>query len=161
MLFPAKVTKPPKNKNGAEQANSADAAADAEGRAVGAALATHALVFQITGIGRDGKRIQRVVGVHPVSTCTALLLDELFWETVSHLYDRAGISVAAAVCDGAVTNRLFIKHNTSEPGESTPDVFITSSCDNLIQIDRKLFFISDSATAIRRPATTATRASAT
>mmetsp|Transcript_26561 Transcript_26561/g.85842 ORF Transcript_26561/g.85842 Transcript_26561/m.85842 type:complete len:96 (-) Transcript_26561:552-839(-) len=85
MLFPAKVTKPPKNKNGAEQANSADAAADAEGRAVGAALATHALVFQITGIGRDGKRIQRVVGVHPVSTCTALLLDELFWETVSHL----------------------------------------------------------------------------
>lgn len=68
---------------------------------VGAELATHALVFQYTALGRGGKRMQRVVRVHPVQECTADQLHELLWETIRRLKVRAKLSVSMVECDGA------------------------------------------------------------
>lgn len=70
-----------------------------DGGRISSALATHALVFQVTATGRTGKRMQRVVGVHPVRNCTADLLHRLFWDTVANLKRHAKLSVVAAVCD--------------------------------------------------------------
>ena len=68
---------------------------------VSAELATHALVFQYTTIGRDGRRLpHRVVGIHPVRNLNADLLHELFWETIYHLKVRSKMSVVMAICDG-------------------------------------------------------------
>ena len=128
------------------------ATSDSAAKRVGGALATHALAFQITSLGRGGKRLQRVVGVHPVRDCTADLLHDLFWETVEHLGMYAGVSVAAAVCDGASANRLFIKMNTTDLEKDTPNHFMQAWCPNLVQPWRKLFFISDPAHALKKPA---------
>uniref|UniRef100_A0A7S3EU16 Uncharacterized protein n=1 Tax=Haptolina ericina TaxID=156174 RepID=A0A7S3EU16_9EUKA len=58
---------------------------DPNEKRVSMALATHALAFQITSLGRGGRRLQRVVGVHAVRDCTADLLNDLVWETIGHL----------------------------------------------------------------------------
>uniref|UniRef100_A0A7S3AN39 Uncharacterized protein n=1 Tax=Haptolina ericina TaxID=156174 RepID=A0A7S3AN39_9EUKA len=79
---------------------------DPNEKRVSMALATHALAFQITSLGRGGRRLQRVVGVHAVRDCTADLLNDLVWETIGHL----------------------------------------------VQPWRKLFFISDPAHALKKPA---------
>lgn len=125
---------------------------DPNEKRVSMALATHALAFQITSLGRGGRRLQRVVGVHAVRDCTADLLNDLVWETIGHLCIHAGVSVAAAVCDGASANRLLIKMNTSDLGEGTPNHFMQAWCTNLVQPWRKLFFISDPAHALKKPA---------
>ena len=95
---------------------------------VGADLATHALVFQYTGLGRGGKRIQRVVGVHPVQESTADELHELLWETIRQLKVRAKLSVCMVVCDGAASNRLLMKMSTSDYGLGTPNAYVRSWC---------------------------------
>jgi hypothetical protein len=140
-LFPAK-----------DKAQTDETENEGRARGVGAALATHALVFQITSLGRGGKRLQRVVGIHPVRDCVADELHDLFWDTVQNLYMHAGAYVAAAVCDGASVNRLFIKMNTSDLGRDTPNHFVQSWCRNLVHPNRKLFFISDPAHALKKPA---------
>jgi len=119
---------------------------------VNGALATHALVFQVTSTGRGGRRLQRVVGVHPVHDCTADLLHDLFWETVANLTIHASLETVAAICDGASVNRLFIKMNTSDLKRGTPNHFIQAWCWNQVRPRRKLFFIADPAHGLKKPA---------
>jgi hypothetical protein len=78
-----------------------------EAEKVSAALASHALVFQVTSTGRGGKRLQRVVGVHPVKSCDADLLNQLVWKTIYKLKRLSTLTTVATVCDGASVNRLF------------------------------------------------------
>ena len=58
---------------------------------VSEALASNALVFQVTSTGRDGKRLQRVVGIHPTRDCTADHLHDIFWETVGEACPRIAL----------------------------------------------------------------------
>ena len=109
---------PKKRKDADKLTNMEKSAAD-----VSDGLASHALVFQITSTGRGGRRLQRVVGVHPVRDCTADHLHQLLIETLQHLCVHAGINVAAIVCDGAATNRLCIKMCTTGVGAGAPDDF--------------------------------------
>lgn len=127
-----------------------EGATAAEG--IAASLATHALVFQITSTGRGGKKLQRVVGVHAVRDCPADRLHELFTETIEHLATRSKITVVAAVCDGASTNRLLIKMNTAHDGRGSPNHYKRCWCRNPAMPWLKLFFISDPAHCLKKPA---------
>ena len=74
--------------------------------------ATHALVFQVTTV-TGSSNFKRVCGIHPVAGLTAVVLDQLFWETVCKLQTISKLTIVAAVCDGAGCNRLFQKIQTS------------------------------------------------
>lgn len=70
----------------------------------------------------------------------------------ANLLEHSNLSVVKAVCDGASTNRLLIKANTSdgELGRGTPNHFVQSWCWNLVQPHRKLFFGSDAAHSVKK-----------
>ena len=111
--------------------------------------ATHALVFQVTTIAAGS--FKRVCGIHPVTRLNAAMLDQLFWETV-HRLQVSGITIVAAICDGAGCNRLFQKMQTSDLRKSSPDTFVSSWCFNKVadDMDAKIFFISDPSHFIKK-----------
>jgi hypothetical protein len=124
----------------------------AEGEKVNGALATHALVFQVTALGRGGKRLQRVVGVHAVKSCDADLLNQLFWKTIYKLKRLSNLTTVGSVCDGASVNRLMTKMNTGS-GRGEANVFIEGQshwCWNQVEPYLPLFFNSDAAHGVKK-----------
>lgn len=96
-----------------------------EEAALKSVMATHALVFQVAELtGATKPRFRRVCGIHAVHGLTADELHWKFWETVGELHDRCGLTVVAAVCDGAGCNRLWQKMQTMGRGaRDTPNAF--------------------------------------
>ena len=122
-----------------------------------AAVATHALVFQISELGEiTSPRFRRVVGIHAVGSLVAEQLSTLFWETVRHLQQICEVQVVAAVCDGAGCNRLFQKMAVVGVGaRGTSDEFIqgvSAWCHNpwAREIGARIFLISDPSHFIKK-----------
>jgi hypothetical protein len=63
--------------------------------ALKAKQATHALVFQVTTI--SAAKFRFVCGIHPVASLTAVVLEQLFWETVKNLYLVCCITIVASI----------------------------------------------------------------
>ena len=94
-----------------------------------AQVASHALVFQVTTPGSTDFR--RVCGIHAVRSLNAEKLHRHFWETVSDLALYTDITIVAAVCDGAGSNRLFMKMNTSNLKRGSKNTFVKVRCGSL------------------------------
>ena len=70
-----------------------------EKAALKSAVATHALVFQISELGElTCPRFRRVVGIHAVNSLTADRLFTLFRETVENLQEVCGLQVSCDQC---------------------------------------------------------------
>ena len=118
--------------------------------ALKAKQATHALVFQVTTL--SAQKFRFVCGIHPVAGLTSVVLEQLFWETVKHLYFMCCITIVVAVSDGAGCNRLFQKSATSDYRRGSANIFEMAWCWNFLHEDlnAKIFFMSDPSHLIKK-----------
>lgn len=97
-------------------------------------LATHMLVVMVRGVCSS---IKYPYAQFPVSAATGEIMCPIIWECVEHL-EMIGLKVIAFVCDGATSNRKFMKMFREGKEE------ITHRIKNIYaDEDRPIFLISD------------------
>ncbi len=101
-------------------------------------FANYMLVFMVRGITT---RLEYPLAHFPCSGCiTADFIFPLLWEAVKHL-ETIGLKVIASTCDGASSNRKFIKMH--KPPKSAKEIEIHKTRNIYSPEERDLFFISD------------------
>jgi hypothetical protein len=101
-------------------------------------IASYMLVFMVRGITT---RLEYPLAHFPCSGCiTADFIFPLLWEAVKHL-ETIGLKVIASTCDGAASNRKFIKMH--KPPKSAKEIEIHKTRNIYSPEERDLFFISD------------------
>lgn len=99
-------------------------------------LATKVMAFMVKGVSSN---LKHVVASYPVNNPSPKQMYLWTWSVIGAL-ERSGVMVIAFVCDGASTNRAFIKLHTPATITSSGVVFDTV---NKHAPDRLLYFFSD------------------
>jgi hypothetical protein len=123
-----------------------------EGKQLADCLATHAYCFQIECPDADVDGFRFVCAVYSVRDLKAPDIHHLVWEVVGDLFTVSDLSVAVVLWDGAATQRLVVKYNTSSGnlGYGTPNHFQQAWCVNRVEPYRNLFWMSDSSHAHKK-----------
>jgi len=100
-------------------------------------LAKTMLAYMVKGVASN---VKYVVAGFPIKALTADTMYAKTWTVISRL-EKANVKVIALVCDGAPTNRAFIKMHTPLTKLKSKVVFDTLNFAS--PEERPLFFISD------------------
>lgn len=97
-------------------------------------VATHMLTFMVRGIFSD---LEFPYAQFPTNGATADVLFPIVWDGVKNL-EECGFKVMVIACDGASSNRKFVKMHARKPGE-----FVYKTPNPYSDDQREIFFMFD------------------